>query len=154
MTITSHALFIRQAQQCNMSIKMADETVLNSNINRGFLDAACNRKPLPNIEALHVPDLAATLISSPYLISEGNMDMIHSKRVCSFMQPVCDSCPICTTHADRIVIATTATDMSISITPYATHAFLGKSQQASTSAPCNVTSENTIELIKLWHARL
>jgi len=52
------------------------------------------------------------------------------------------------------MIATTATDMSISITPYATHTFLGKSQQALASTPRTVTSENMIELIKLWHARL
>jgi len=54
------------------------------------------------------------------------------------------------------MIATTATDMSISITPYATHAFLGKLEQALelTNTPRNVTSEATNELIKLWHARL
>jgi len=82
------------------------------------------------------------------------MDMVHSKCFGSFMQPARDSCPICTPHADRIMIATTATDMSISITPYATHTFLGKSQQALASTPRTVTSENMIELIKLWHARL
>jgi len=137
-----------------MSIKLADGSVLNSNIKKGFLDATCNEKTLQNIEALHVPDLAATLISLPQLMLEGNMDMVHSKRFGSFMQPACDSCPICTPHADRIMIATTATDMSISITPYATQAVLGKSEQALASTPRNVTSENTIELIKLWHARL
>jgi len=54
------------------------------------------------------------------------------------------------------MIATTATDMSISITPCDTHVFLGKSEQASefTSSTRTVTSEHTIELIKLWHARL
>jgi len=98
-----------------------------------------------------VPDLAATLISSPQLVSEGNMDMVHSKRYSSFMQPACDSCSIYTPHADRIMIATTATDMSISITPCDTHAFLGKSEQALelTSTTHNVTSEHAIELIKL-----
>jgi len=67
------------------------------------------------------------------------------------MQPACDSCPIYTPHADRIMIATTATDMSISITPCDTHAFLGKSEQALelTSTTHNVTSEHAIELIKL-----
>ena len=54
------------------------------------------------------------------------------------------------------MIATTVTDMSISITPCDTHVFLGKSEQALefTSSTRNVTSEHTIELIKLWHARL
>ena len=83
---------------------------------------------------------------------------VHSKHYGSFMQPACDSCPICTPHVpvDRIMIATTATDMSISITPCDTHAFLGKSEQALefTSSTRTVTSEHTIELIKLWHARL
>jgi len=156
MTMTPHASLISEAQQCNMSIKMADGSVLNSNIKKGFLDATCNGKLLPKIEALHVPDLAATLISSPQLVSEGHMDMVHSKRYGSVMQPACDSCRICTPHVDRIMIATTATDMSISITPYDTHAFLGKSEQALelTSTTRTVTSEHTIELIKLWHARL
>jgi len=90
MTMTPHASLIRAAQQCNMSIKMADGSVLNSNIQRGFLNAACNGKLLPKIEALHVPDLAATLISSPQLVSEGKMDMVHSKHYGSFMQPACD----------------------------------------------------------------
>ena len=104
----------------------------------------------------YVPDLAATLISSPQLISEGNMDMVHSKHYGSFMQPACNSCPICTPHVDRIIIATTAIDMSISITPCDAHIFLGKSEQALefTSSTRTVTSEHTIELIKLWHARL
>jgi len=46
--------------------------------------------------------------------------------------------------------------MSISITICHTHAFLGKSEQALefTSSTRTVTSEHTIELIKLWHARL
>ena len=105
---------------------MADGSLLNSNIKRGFLNAACNGKLLPRIEALHVPDLAATLISSLQLVSEGNMDMVHSKHYGSFMQPACDSCP---PHVDKIMIATTARDMSISITPCDTHAFLGKSEQ-------------------------
>ena len=42
MTMTPHASLIREAQQCNMSIKLADGSVLNSNISKGFLDAACN----------------------------------------------------------------------------------------------------------------
>ena len=111
---------------------------------------------LPKIEALHIPDLAATLISSPQLVSEGNMDMVHSKHYGSFMQPACDSFPIYTPHVDRIMIATTARDMSISITPCDTHAFLGTSEQELefTSSTCTVTSEHTIELIKLWHGRL
>ena len=156
MTMTPHASLISEGQQCNMSIKLADGSVLTSNVKKGFLDATCNGKLLPKIEALQVPDLAATLISSPQLVSEGNMDMVHSKHYGSFMQPACDSCPICTPHVDRIMIATTATDMSISITPYDTHAFLGKSEQALelTSTTRTVTSEHTIELIKLWHARL
>jgi len=104
-----------------MSIKMADGLVLNSNIKRGFLDATCNGKLLPKIEALHLPDLAATLISAPQLVSEGHMDTVHSKRYGSFMQPACDSCSICTPHADRITIETTATDMSFSITPCDIH---------------------------------
>jgi len=91
MTMTPHASLISDAQQCNMSIKMADCSVLTSNIKRGFLDATCNGTVLPTIEALHVPDLAATLISSPQLVSKGNMDMVHSKHYDSFMQPVCDS---------------------------------------------------------------
>jgi len=91
--------------------------VLTSNIKKGFLDATCNGKLLPKIEALHVFDLAATLISSPQLVSKGNMDMVHSKHYGSFMQPACDSCPICTPNVNRIMIATTATDMSISNTP-------------------------------------
>jgi len=96
----------------------------------------------------------ATLISSPQLASEGNMNMVHSKRYGSFMQPA--SCPICTPHADRIMIASSAIDMSISITPYATHTFLGKSEQALplTNTPCNSTSENTIDLINLGHVLL
>jgi len=53
MTMT---LLISEAQQCNMSIKMADGSVLNSNIKRGFLDAICNGKLLPNIKTLHMPD--------------------------------------------------------------------------------------------------
>jgi len=156
MTMTPHASLICEAQQCNMSIKMADGSVLNSNIKRGFLNAACNGKLLPKIEALNVPDLAATLISLPQLVSEGNMDMVHSKHYGSFMQPACDSCPICTPRVDRIMIATTARDMSISITPCDTHAFLGESEQELefTSSTRTVTSEHTIELIKLWHARL
>ena len=54
------------------------------------------------------------------------------------------------------MIASTATDMSISITPCDTHVFLGKSEQALefTSSTRTVTSEHTIELIKLCHARL
>ena len=54
------------------------------------------------------------------------------------------------------MIETTATDISISITPCDTHAFLGKSEQALelTSTARTVTSEHTIELIKMWHARL
>jgi len=157
MTMTPHASLISDAQQCNMSIKLADGSVLNSNIKRGFLDATCNGKLLPKIEALHVPDLAATFISSPQLLSEGHMDMAHSKRYSSLMQPACDfCCPICTPHADRIIIETAATDMSISITPCDKHPFLGKSEQALelTSTTRTVTSEHTIELIKLWHARL
>jgi len=106
---------------------MADGSVLNSNIKRGFLNAACNGKLLPKIEALQ-PNLAATLMSSPQLVSEGNMDMVHSKHHGSFMQPACDFCLICTPHVDRIMIATTARDMSISITPCDTHDFLGKSE--------------------------
>jgi len=86
MTMTPHASLIREAQQCNMSIKLADGSVLKSNIKRGFLNAACNGKLLPKIEALHVPDLAATLISSLQLVSEGNMDMVHSKHCSPFMQ--------------------------------------------------------------------
>jgi len=107
--------WLREGQQCNMSIKLADGSVLTSNIKKGFLDATCNGKLLPKIEALHVPDLAATLISSPQLISEGNMDMVHSKHDGSFMQPACDSCPICTPHVNRIMIATTATDTFFSV---------------------------------------
>ena len=96
-----------------------------------------------------MPDLTATLISSPQLVSEGNMDMVHSKHYGSFMQPACDSCPICTPHVDRIMIATTATDMSITIIPCDTHVFLGKSEQALefTSSTRTVTSKHTIELI-------
>jgi len=157
MTMTPHASLISEGQQCNMKIiKLADGSVLTSNIKRGFLDATCNGKLLPKIEALHVPDLAATLISSQQLVSQGNMDMVHSKHYGSFMQPACDSCPICTPHVDRIMIATTATDMSISITPCDTHVFLGKSEQALefTNSNRTITSEHTIELIKLWHARL
>ena len=84
------------------------------------------------------------------------LDMVHSKRYGSFMQPACDSCPICTPHADRIMIANTTTKMSISITPCDEHAFLDKSEQALelTSTNRTVTSEHTIELIKLWHAQL
>jgi len=108
MTMTPHASLISEGQQCNMSIKLADGSTLTSNIKKGFLDATCNGKLLPKIEALHVPDLAATLISSPQLVSEGNMDMVHSKHYGHFMQPACDSCPICTPHVDRIMIATTA----------------------------------------------
>ena len=54
------------------------------------------------------------------------------------------------------MIATTATDMSISITPCDTHAFLGKSEQALTltSTTRTSTSEHATEVIKLWHARL
>jgi len=127
---------------------MADGSVLNCNIKRSFLNA----KLLQKIEALHVPDLAATL----KLVSEGSMDMVHSKHYGSFMQPACDSCSICTPHVDRIMIATTARDMSISITPCDTHAFLGKSEQELefTSSTRTVTSEHTIELIRLWHAWL
>jgi len=110
MTMTPHASLIREAQQCNMSIKMADGSVLNSNIKRCFLDTACNGNPLPNIKALHMPDLAATLISSPQLMSEGNMDMVNSKRFGLFLQPTCGSCSICAPHADRIMIATTSTE--------------------------------------------
>jgi len=112
MTMTPHASLISEAQQCNVSIKMADGSVLNSNIKRGFHDATCHGKLLPKIEALHVPDLAATLISS----MAPQLDMEHSKHYGLFLQPACDSCPICTPHADRIMIATTTTDMSISIT--------------------------------------
>jgi len=74
------------------------------------------------------------------------------KRPFWIHRPLCSSTP----HADRIMIETTATDMSISITPCDTHAFLGKLDQALelTSTTCTVTSEHTIELIKLWHARL
>ena len=86
MTLTPHASLICEAQQCYMSIKVTDGSVLNSNIKRGFLNAACNGKLLPKIEALHVPDLAASLISSPQLVSEGNMDMVHSKHCSPFMQ--------------------------------------------------------------------
>jgi hypothetical protein len=156
MTMTTHASLTREAQQCNMSIKMADDSVLNSNLKRGFLDATCNGKLLPKIEAPHVPDLAATLISSPQLVSEGHMNMVYPKHYGSFMQPACDSCPICTPHADKIMIETTATDMSISIVPCDTRAFLGKSEQVLewTSSTRTVTSEHTLELIKLWHARL
>ena len=50
---------------------MADGSVLNSYIKKGFLDATCNGKLLPKIEALHVPDLAATLVSSLQIVSEG-----------------------------------------------------------------------------------
>jgi len=156
MTMTPHASLISEAQQCNMSIKMADGPVLTSNIKRGFLDATCNGKLLQKIEALHVPNLAATLISSPQLVSEGHMDMVHPKRYGSFMQPACDSCPICTPHADKIMIETTATDMSISIMPCDTRAFFGKSEQVLelTSTTRTVTSEHSLELIELWHARL
>jgi len=157
MTMTPHASLISEGQQCNMKIiKLADGSVLTSNIKRGFLDATCNGKLLPKIEALHVPDLAATLISSPQLVSEGKMDMVHSKHYGSFMQPAYDSCPICTPHVDRIMIAITATDMSISITPRDTHVFLGESEQALqfTSSTHTDTSKHTIELIKLWHAQL
>jgi len=65
MTMTPHASLVSEGQQCNMSIKLADGSVPSSNIKRGFLDATCNVKLMPKIEALHVPDLAATLISSP-----------------------------------------------------------------------------------------
>jgi len=41
MTITPHASLICEIQQCNMSIKMADGSVLNSNMKRVFLDATC-----------------------------------------------------------------------------------------------------------------
>jgi len=153
MTMTPHASLISEGQQCNMSIKIADGSVLTSNIKKGFLDATCNGKLLPKIEALHVLDLAATLISSPQLVLEGNMDIVDSKHYGSFMQPACDSCPICTPHVDRIMIATPATDMSISITPCDTYVSLGKSEQALefTSSTRTVTSEYTIELIKLCH---
>ena len=77
---------------------------------------------------------------------EGNMDMRHSKRYSSFMQPVCDCCPICTPHADRIMIATTATHMSISITPYDTHTFLGKSKEVLESSTAPRTVKGLIEL--------
>jgi len=123
MPMTPHASLISEGQQCNMSMKLADSLILTSNTKRGFLNATC--KLLPKIEALHMPDLAATLISSPQLVSEGKMDNVHSKHYGSFMQPACDSCPICTPYVDRIIIATTATDMSISITPYDKHVFLG-----------------------------
>jgi len=56
MTITPHASLISEGQQCNMSIKLADGSVLTSNIKMGFLDATCNGKLLPKIEALHMPD--------------------------------------------------------------------------------------------------
>jgi len=54
------------------------------------------------------------------------------------------------------MIANTTTKMSISITPCDEHAFLDKSEQALelTSTNRTVTSEHTIELIKLWHAQL
>ena len=39
MTMTPHASLISEAQQCNMSIKMADGLVLNSNKKRGIFDA-------------------------------------------------------------------------------------------------------------------
>jgi len=68
MTMTPHASLISEGQQCNMSIKLANGSVLTSNVKKGFLDATCNGKLLPKIEALHVPDLAATLISSPQLL--------------------------------------------------------------------------------------
>ena len=87
MTMTPHASLISEGQQCNMSIKLADGSILASIIKKGFLDATCNGKLLPKIEALHVPDLAATLISSPQLVAEGNMDMVHSKHYGLFMQP-------------------------------------------------------------------
>jgi len=110
---------------------MAEGSVHNSNIKKGYLYATCNGKLLPNIKALYVPNhFAASLISSPQLVLEDNMDMVHSKHHGSFLQPACDSCPICMPHANRIMIATTATEMSMSITPYATHAFLGKSELA------------------------
>jgi hypothetical protein len=60
--MTPHASLIRKAQQCKTSIKMADGLVLYSNIKRGFLDVTSNGKMMPKIAALHVPDLAATLI--------------------------------------------------------------------------------------------
>ena len=90
MTMMPHASLIHEAQQYNTSIKMADGSVLNSDIKGGFLNAACNGKLLPKIEALHVADLAATLIFSQQLVSEGNMDMVHSKHHGSFMQPACN----------------------------------------------------------------
>jgi len=74
------------------------------------------------------------------------MDMLHSRRYSSFMQPVCDSCPICTPHADRIMIATTATDMSISVTRYDTQTFLGKSKQALESSSAPRTVKGLIEV--------
>jgi len=46
MTMTPHASLISEAQQCNMSIKIADGLALTSNIKRGFLDATCNGKLL------------------------------------------------------------------------------------------------------------
>jgi len=56
------------------------------------------------------------------------------------------------------MITATATDMNLSITLYTTvaHTFLGKSEPALllTSTPRTVTSENTIEPIQLWLARL
>jgi len=55
MTMTPHASLINQAQQCNMRIKMADASVLNSNIKRGFLDATCNGKLLQKLRHYMCP---------------------------------------------------------------------------------------------------
>ena len=85
------------------------------------------------------PILTLSLICSPQLVSNGHMDMVHSKCYGSFMQPASDLCPICTPHVDRIMIETTATDMSISITPCDTHVFLGKLEQALL-IDCNTAS--------------
>jgi len=54
MTMMPHASLVRDARFSNICIKLADGSVLNSNIKRGYLDAACNGKLLPNITALSV----------------------------------------------------------------------------------------------------
>jgi len=55
-----------------MSIKMADSSVLNLNIRRSFLDAACNGNPLLNISS------SFNLFTEAH--ADSNMDTVHSKR--------------------------------------------------------------------------
>ena len=178
-TMTNNLALVSHPVRAAITVQQADGSNIRGTYLRGKLSAKANGIPLPKVDVIYNKNFETTLVSTPQLNSVG-MEVILSPTFGSFMQPKGNGCPICIPHPDRINFDQTTRGTSLAITPgdmssvsdstpKTRHAIArlstvgdsdgaksGSTHEATTQTEkmLQVTSKDTIERIKLWHARL